>query len=51
VGASHDSIKIEVTPKMIAAGLEELRTKTFGEPLQEILTDVFLAMSLASQER
>lgn len=34
----------EITPEMVAAGTQELRSKMFGEALEEIVTDVFVVM-------
>lgn len=39
--------EIEVTPEMVEAGVAELREKCFGENLEEIVTDVFYAMTIA----
>lgn len=39
---------IQVTPRMIEAGVAELREKTLGEPLSEIVQDVFYVMLAAS---
>ncbi len=39
---------IEITPGMIDAGVAELREKLIGAPLDQIVTDVFLAMWVSS---
>jgi hypothetical protein len=36
--------EIEITPAMIEAGVSELRDRHFGEPLSEVVIDVFIAM-------
>lgn len=38
------SPQFEVTPKMIEAGVYELRTKSFGENLESVVEAVFWAM-------
>ena len=46
---SHQEVgdRIDVTPEMIRAGVNELRERCFGESLDDIVTDVFIVMSAA----
>ena len=41
-----DRPALEITPAMIAAGVAEFRSRSYGEPIEAILPDVFLAMCL-----
>ena len=43
--------EIEVTPEMVKAGALELRSRTYGERLEEVVIDVFLAMALEGGSR
>ena len=38
-----------ITPEMIRAGVEELSEKTLGEKLEDIVVDVFIAMTNAQE--
>ncbi len=42
------AIEIEVTPEMVAAGLEALREHHYGDDLGYMLESVFRAMAYAS---
>jgi hypothetical protein len=39
---------VEITPQMIEAGIVELRRHCIGEPIEEVIRDVFLMMALES---
>lgn len=41
---------VEITPAMIEAGTIELLGRTYGESLQEIVHDIFIAMQCASDQ-
>lgn len=45
---SDSKQQIEITPEMIEAGIVELRRHCIGEPMEEVLRDVFLMMALES---
>jgi hypothetical protein len=40
---------IEVTPDMIAAGVYEAQEHCLGEPLQDLVRKVYLAMAIEAQ--
>lgn len=46
VGRGGSTEAVMITPEMIEAGVLELREKAFGEPLEEIVAAVFLAMKI-----
>ena len=41
---------VEITPQMLAAGALELQGRTYGESLQEIVHDIFIAMQCAADQ-
>ena len=45
------SLGIEITSEMIEAGVLELRERFIGESLAEIVTDVFIAMMAARNDK
>jgi hypothetical protein len=47
-GAGAPGIAIEITPKMIEAGVLAAREHCLGENLEEVVRDVFLAMVVES---
>jgi hypothetical protein len=47
----HKKQDIEVTPEMLAAGLDELYQHHFGEDPRLVLEAVYYAMAYAARER
>jgi hypothetical protein len=45
----EDQSYIEITPEMIESGVAELRERLFGEPLDQIVIDVFIAILAAKR--
>lgn len=37
---------IDITPRMVKAGVEELKRKMFGESLEGVVEDVYLMMEI-----
>jgi len=47
---AYQNGKIEITPEMVKAGIIAAREYALGEPLEKLVTDLFLAMALESDE-
>ena len=42
--------KIEVTPEMIEAGIQEAREHQLGKPIRELVVSVYIAMALEARK-
>ncbi len=47
--AEEAAAEIEITPQMIAAGVDAFRSHHFGEPEARIVEAIFLAMAIEAQ--